>query len=244
MKNVLFFALNKELPFTLLNYHLEQSYNFMLLNDFKKALQLVCSQTINLCIVERTEEGIQFIKSLKLIDETIPTLLIATTNCAEDKGKLFDLMCTEYMFQPFLTKELTMRIENALNSVKLTETVALNMPLAFATIGNSVINFTNRTFKGPSGTRLLTTKESELLKILYANKNRLITRTQILLAVWKKDNGYTAKSMDVYLAKLRKIMSDDAHIVLRNHYGTGYMLSERNAEDELTEKEEAILDQV
>ena len=244
MKNVLFFAVNKELPFTLIDYHLRQSYNFILLNDFKRALQLVCNQTIDLCIVERTEEGIQFIKSLKIIDEAIPTLLIATTDSAQDKGKLFDLNCTEYMFQPFLTKELTMRMDNALNSVIPPEKVTLNMTPPHVTIGNSVINFTNRTFKGPSGTRLLTTKESELLKILHTHKNKLVTRSQILLAVWKKDNSYTAKSMDVYLAKLRKIMSDDARIILRNHYGTGYILSERDAEDELIEKEEAILDQV
>lgn len=244
MKNILFFATNNELPFKLINDYLKQLYVFTLLNDIKNAVQFICKQQVDLCIIEKSEEGIRLIQSLKLIDETTPILLLANVDDTEDKIRLFELNCTEYMFQPFLSRELVLRIANAMNTVQILKKIHFNHPIESTTIGNSFIDFRNRIFQSPSGNQLLSHKENELLKMLSIHKNRLIPRDQILMEIWKSTNNYASKSMDVYLTRVRKIIKDDELILLQNYYGSGYMLSELTPENKLNQKEYAVLDRV
>lgn len=244
MKNILFFATNNELPFKLINQHLKQLYDFTLLRDIKNMVQYVCKYPTDLCIIENSQEGIRLIQSLKLIDGTIPILLIANIDNKEDKDRLFELNCTEYMFQPFLSRELVFRIENALGRTKATKSPVLHTAVETTSIGNSSIDFRNRSFQSPSGTQLLSHKENELLKILCVNKNTLIAREQILMQIWKKNDYYTSKSLDVYMTRIRKVLKEDELIILQNYYGSGYMLSELNGEHQLNQKEYAVLDRV
>ncbi|TAE87419.1 MAG: DNA-binding response regulator [Bacteroidetes bacterium] len=242
MKNILFFATNNELPFKLIDQHLKQLYDFTLIRDIKNMVQYICKQPTDLCMIENSQDGIRLIQSLKLIDDTIPILLIANIDNKEDKARLFELNCTEYMFQPFLSRELVLRIENALNRIQTTRKLPQQTSVETITIGNSIIDFKNRTFQSPSGNHLLSHKENELLKILCVNKKHLITREQILMQIWKKNDSYSSKSMDVYITRIRKMLKEDELIILQNYYGSGYMLSELNTGHEWRKKQYATLD--
>jgi DNA-binding response OmpR family regulator len=79
--------------------------------------------------------------------------------------------------------------------------------------------------KGPVGEQKLTSKESELLRMLSENTNNVLERTVALNHIWKDDSYFNARSMDVYITKLRKYLKDDSTIEIVNVHGRGFKLS-------------------
>lgn len=228
MKKILFFSTNPDIPGQLVSEQVNSLYAFQYIDNLKAAVQLVCKEHIDLCIVEKNADGISLIKTLKLINVSLPTVLICNSNQIEDKLSAFELGCTEYMFEPLIPKELTFRIESALKSHLGTQpapSVTIN-ELGSISIGSSVIDFQNRVFKTPTKSLVISRKEAELLMVLCLNKNKLVTREYILNEIWKSSDYFASKSMDVYLTKVRKIIREDASIVLQNIHGSGYLIKE------------------
>ena len=87
-----------------------------------------------------------------------------------------------------------------------------------------MIHFNKRLFINKDTQIQLSRKEAELLKVLYVNKGKVIKREDILKEVWKTNDYYASKSMDVYITKLRKILQLETSVELRNIHGTGYIL--------------------
>jgi DNA-binding response OmpR family regulator len=227
MKNVLFFSSNKSLIDSLLTEFINNQFQFTICNTVKDAVHIVCNQRIDACVIEKSNiDGISFISALKLVDETIPTILLVEGNTIEDKMKAFELGCTEYIFKPILTKELKIRLEVLLrSSVKNNNQDAGRDDLC--SVGDSTIDFNRRLYRINDQSLPLSRKEAELLKLLCFNKNKLVTREFILNEVWKSSDYYASKSMDVYLTKVRKILKEDQSISLENIHGSGYVLKEK-----------------
>ncbi|MES2689209.1 MAG: response regulator transcription factor [Bacteroidota bacterium] len=225
MKNVLFFSSNAALIENLLTEFINNQFRFTICNTVKDSVHTVCNQRIDACIIDHSNaDGASFLSALKLIDETIPTILLVDGNQIEDKLKAFELGCTEYIFKPILTRELKIRLESLLKSVyKNTTDIQRN---DFCNVGDSTIDFSRRLFNINKLSLPLSRKEAELLKLLCFNKNKLVTREFILNEVWKSSDYYASKSMDVYLTKVRKIIREDQSISLENIHGSGYMLKE------------------
>jgi DNA-binding response OmpR family regulator len=91
-------------------------------------------------------------------------------------------------------------------------------------IGSSTVDFDKRHFNFKDKQIQMSRKENDLLKLLYLNKGKVISRENILKEVWKTSDYYASKSMDVYLSKLRKILKHEEMIELKNIHGTGYVL--------------------
>lgn len=226
MKNVLFFSSNKTLIDSLLSEFINNQFQFTICNTVKDAVHLVCNQRVDACVIERSNiDGISFISALKLVDESLPTVLLVEGNSIEDKIRAFELGCTEYIFKPILTKELKIRLE-----VLLKSSIKSNAELKkdeLCNVGDSTIDFNKRLYVVNDRSVPLSRKEAELLKLLCFNKNKLVTREFILNEVWKSSDYYASKSMDVYLTKVRKIIKEDQSISLQNVHGSGYVLREK-----------------
>jgi len=109
------------------------------------------------------------------------------------------------------------------------EDLSLLLKVPFYTVGAYTIDVQKRllTFEGEA--KKLTTKEANLLIILAANPNDLLNRKYVLKTVWKDDNYYNARSMDVYICKLRKLLKADPNVIIINIHGKGYKLIVPNA---------------
>ena len=137
----------------------------------------------------------------------------------EDKLKGFQAGADDYVTKPFQMEELKMRIDAILRrTFKTEEKTQFHL-------GQFVFDSVKQSLKHTEGEEYkLTTKESELLKLLCENMNKVLVRETALVKIWGKDDFYTARSMDVFITKLRKYLKLDENLEIINIHATGYKL--------------------
>ena len=166
------------------------------------------------------KDGFAVAKEIRLTDKKMPILFLTAKSMKEDKLKGFDVGADDYLTKPFAMEELIARIQAIFRRVGDTfiikeERTAIGS-LQFDS--NKSILYTN------SGEKKLTTKENALLSLLVKNINDVLDRQATLRAIWGDDNYFNGRSMDVYIAKLRKLLSEDPAIEIMNIHGIGFKL--------------------
>jgi DNA-binding response OmpR family regulator len=139
----------------------------------------------------------------------------------EDTLKGFEIGADDYVTKPFNIEELIARIKAIINRTKENDNHFDDI-----TIGSFSFNPKMQILKSKDKTIKLTTKESELLILLCKNKNDILERNFALKAVWGDDNYFNGRSMDVYIAKLRKYLKEETNIQIINVHGKGFKLLE------------------
>ncbi len=164
-------------------------------------------------------DGFETAKHIKKIDEKVPILFLSAKDMKDDIIKGFTLGADDYITKPFDKDELYMRMKAILKRThKIDESDILNF-------GKYSLDTVQDILKTPTGEINLTTKESKLLELLARNKNQIVNRSDALLRVWKEDTYFNARSMDVYISKLRKYLKDDPTLQIINVHGVGYKLT-------------------
>ena len=138
----------------------------------------------------------------------------------DDKLKGFDLGADDYLTKPFSMDELMARMKAILNRTKQKKRIVGQKVL----IGKIPYEPELRMLHLSEGAKKLTTKENLLLRLLVKNQNELLDRQATLRAVWGDDNYFNGRSMDVYIAKLRKLLKEDGNIEIMNVHGIGFKL--------------------
>jgi len=176
-------------------------------------------QFVILDVMMPKKDGFSVAKDIRGIDKEIPILFLTAKGMKEDKLKGFEIGADDYLTKPFSMEELLARV----NAILKRSGVEEEDQNSFA-IGGLTFDYSTRILKGSEDESKLTTKESELLKILCKNKGKEVGRNDMLKAVWGDDNYFNGRSMDVYITKLRKYLRTDSSIEIVNIHGKGFKL--------------------
>lgn len=180
----------------------------------------------SLCLVDvmmPKKDGFSFAKDIRQTDTQTPIIFLTAKSLKEDRIEGLKIGADDYITKPFSMEELLLRINAVLKRTSASELVN-ELPEEYL-IGKIHFDIRKSCLKiGEKKKIQLTTKESDLLSILCAHMNTVVEREQILNSVWNNDSYYSARSMDVYVSKLRKYLSVDSTVVLTNVHGKGYKL--------------------
>lgn len=165
------------------------------------------------------KDGFTLAKEIRAINKNIPIIFLTAKSMLKDKIEGFNIGADDYITKPFNTEELILRINAVL---KRSQNVIYED--AVFNIGKYIFDYRKRTLKTNNKTISLTSKENELLKLLCENSNQTVEREKALPQIWKDDNYFTSRSMDVYITKLRNYLKDDNSIEIVNVHGIGFKL--------------------
>jgi DNA-binding response OmpR family regulator len=166
-------------------------------------------------------DGFSVAKEIRKDNQLTPIIFLTARTMQNDKLKGFQLGADDYITKPFSYEELVLRLKAILKRTSFFYDEEVNASFVF---GGFTFYPHERKLQHKNRTYRLSTKESALLKLLCENKNHLVRREVALKNIWGTDDYFTARSMDVYIAKLRKLLRDDDSVELQNVHGTGFKL--------------------
>lgn len=165
-------------------------------------------------------DGFTLARELRMINSEVPIMFLTAKNLKDDILEGFKLGADDYLTKPFSMDELVYRMEAILRRVK-----ARNKQMAVRyRLGRFVFDTQRQLLTIGDKSTKLTTKESELLTMLCTHMNDVLERDLALKTIWIDDNYFNARSMDVYITKLRKHLKDDPNVEINNVHGKGYRL--------------------
>jgi DNA-binding response OmpR family regulator len=204
-------------------YLIAKGYDTDLYPDGEAAFKGFQKNQYDLCIFDvmmPKKDGFSLAKDVRMINSDIPIIFLTAKNMKEDVIEGFRLGADDYMTKPFSMEELIFRIEAIL---RRTLGEADNTQVIFK-LGRYTFDARKQTLSDANDSTKLTTKESELLRLLCVNANKVLERNYALKTIWVDDNYFNARSMDVYITKLRKHLKDEEGIEIINIHGKGYKL--------------------
>ena len=165
-------------------------------------------------------DGFTLARELRSINSEVPIMFLTAKNLKDDILEGFKLGADDYLTKPFSMDELVYRMEAILRRVK-----ARSRQLATRyQLGRFTFDTQRQLLSIDDKSTKLTTKESELLTMLCTHMNDILERDLALKTIWIDDNYFNARSMDVYITKLRKHLKDDPNVEINNVHGKGYRL--------------------
>jgi DNA-binding response OmpR family regulator len=164
------------------------------------------------------KDGFTLAKEIRLDDKKIPIIFLTAKSQTSDVLEGFNNGGNDYLKKPFSMEELIVRIKSLLNRIETKTNVDA------IKIGNYLFNSTKQTLENSLEIQQLTHREAQLLFHLFEKKNEILDRTFILNKLWGNDDFFNARSMDVFISKLRKKLKKDTNIQIINIRGFGYKL--------------------
>ncbi|MDR1887129.1 MAG: response regulator transcription factor [Prevotellaceae bacterium] len=180
--------------------------------------------TYDICILDvmmPVKDGFTLAQEIRQMSPDIPIIFLTAKSMKEDIVKGFSSGGDDYITKPFNIEELILRIEAILRRTSSSEQTQ-----AMYEIGDYVFNPTKQTlvYSVDGSEQKLTSKEAELLRYLCVNRNNVLDRNFALRTIWNDDSYFNARSMDVYITKLRKFLKDDPSVQILNIRGKGFKL--------------------
>jgi DNA-binding response OmpR family regulator len=196
-----------------------------LFNDGEKAWEGYNTRQYDICILDvmmPKKDGFTLAKEIRELNQKTPIIFLTAKTLKDDVLEGFKIGADDYITKPFVMDELLFRIEAILRRLSPSGESTVNQESY--QIGRYTYDVTKQHLVFDNETIKLTTKEAELLKLLCANVNSIVERNYALKLVWKDANYFNARSMDVYITKLRKHLNRDKAIEIINVHGKGYKL--------------------
>lgn len=224
MSRILFVEDDTNLGMLLKENMEHKGYEIVWCKDGEEAISKFDKGVFSICILDvmlPVKDGFEVSKEIRKKDKNVPFIFLTSKSLHEDRIKGFEYGCDDYITKPFSTQELYMRINAILR--RTDKTSELRNGDVF-NIGNYIFDHTAMTLSVNGQPDKLSAKECELLYMLASNINVLVNRDEILRRVWGNDDYFSAKSMDVYISKIRKRLKKDESIEILNAYGVGFKL--------------------
>lgn len=202
-----------------------KGYATKLFVNGQEASDAFSKEPFDFCIVDvmmPVKDGFTLAKDIRKVDSQIPILFLTAKSLEEDKLKGFQSGGDDYLTKPFSMEELLARIEAILRRSSAKTTVGGNKGVL--EIGSFIFDYNHQLLTKNGKEQKLTSKEAELLKLLGEHVNNVVDRSFALNRIWQNDSYFNARSMDVYVAKLRKYLKEDPSVELINVHGIGFKL--------------------
>lgn len=200
-----------------------KGFKVVLARNGKSAYERFTDETFDFCIFDvmmPLMDGFTLAKEIRLIDSKVPILFLTAKAMKEDKLEGFEIGADDYMTKPFTMEELLARIEAIMRRTGGND----HEDDQVFHIGSIQYDPVTRVLQLKDEQKKLTTKEGQLLHLLCKNQNEILDRQAALRAIWGDDNYFNGRSMDVYIAKLRKLLKEDERIEILNIHGKGFKL--------------------
>ncbi len=192
------------------------------IDDGKNALDAFRKEQFNLCILDvmlPNVDGFTIASEIRTINKTIPLIFLTAKKLKEDVLRGYGLGADDYITKPFDTDILLAKIKAIVSRRERLKKVSEEIK-----IGKYIFNTKIRSLRSGQDERKLSPKEAQLLELLAESPNTLVSRETALKSIWGSDDYFTARSMDVYITKLRKYLSDDSNISIKNIHGAGFQM--------------------
>jgi two-component system OmpR family response regulator len=206
------------------NYLAAKNYDTTLFMTGRSALEAFSAGQFDLCILDimmPEMDGLALAKAVRNIDPAVPIIFLTAKNQEEDIIEGFKTGADDYITKPFSMEELLYRIEAIF---RRTSGSVAGKDDALDHIGEYLFDKKRQLLSFKDQQINLTTKESELLELLCRHKNEILERNYALKSIWIDDNYFNARSMDVYITRLRKYLKKDPSVRILNIHGKGYRL--------------------
>lgn len=167
------------------------------------------------------KDGFTLGKEIKKVQEDLPIIYLTAKNLKDDIIEGLRIGADDYITKPFSMEELLLRIAAILRRTQKSSEV---QGLKVYNFGDFELHYDEQYIKSPTGIHKLTSKENELLRLLASELNKLVNRSHALKQIWGDDSYFNARSMDVYLSKIRKILKEDPKVQIITVHGEGFKL--------------------
>ena len=222
-KKILLCEDDENLGMLLSEYLQAKNYDATLCKDGEEGYREFLKNKFDICVLDvmmPRKEGFTLCGDIKQVNPDMPVIFLTAKALKEDVIDGFKLGADDYITKPFSMEELTYRIDAILHRVKGKQ----RNEEVIVSIGRFTFDRNKQILAIDGEKRKLTTKESELLSILYEHANDVLPRELALNKIWEDDNRVYARSMDVYITNLRKCLKADEEVEILNVHGEGYKL--------------------
>ncbi|HER07530.1 MAG TPA: response regulator transcription factor [Bacteroides sp.] len=214
-----------ELSSSLKEYLESKNYRVDLESRGDRALKLFQAEKYDIIVVNvalPVLSGMELTKEIRKTDYTTPLLMISDLGDDREKIMAFCSGGDDYIEKPFSRTELALRIYALLKRTK--PSLVQNEEIEMVRFGNFTFDYPNRMLCTPTENINLTKKEAEVLRMLATNINNVVKREKVLTTVWGANDYFMGRSMDVYIARLRKKLSEDQAVNIVNIHRMGFKL--------------------
>ncbi len=199
-----------------------RGFEVVMESDGAKVIAVFKREAPAICILDvmlPNKDGFTIADEIRELNEEVPIIFLTAKIQTEDVVKGFSLGGNDYIRKPFSMEELIVRIQNLLR-----QTPADSQKIAGGTavIGNYTFQLNRQILSIRTEEKKLSFRESELLKVLYENRNNIIDRKDILNLLWGNDSFFNSRNLDVYITKLRSYLKEDPSLEIITIKGIGY----------------------
>ncbi len=205
-----------------------KGYKTTLSRDGYEGLQTFKKFKFDICILDimmPKKDGFTLARDIRKLDDKIPFIFLTAKSMKEDTLEGLRVGADDYMTKPFSMEELLLRLKAILNRVY--QKNEEHQPSIF-NFGKFTFDADNQVLRSDGLSNKLTTKEAGLLKMLCQHKNQTLDRSQALKNIWREDSYFNARSMDVYITKLRKYLKEDENVQILTIHGQGFKLIDQS----------------
>jgi len=199
-------------------------YEVTLARNGREAWNLFHESRPDICILDvmmPEMDGFTLAGKLRAEEPGIPFIFLTAKSLREDMVRGLKLGADDYITKPFDPEMLVLRINNILRRV-------YSVVEDEYKIAGTTLKYNSLELLTPAGKEKLTLREAQLLRHLIMNRNKSLTREQILTEIWGHDDYFLGRSMDVFISRLRKYLAPDQGLALRTLRGLGFVLEEVN----------------
>ena len=215
---------DKNLGYVLKDFLEMAGYDVILCEDGKTGLKKYREGNNDMLLLDvmlPLIDGFTLAEEIRKKDQHTPIIFITAKSMKADRIRGFKTGADDYITKPFSTEELQLRIDAILKRSMNYHAFEEETVFRF---GKFSFNYNEHILKSQTGEKRLTKKEAETLKMLCEYKNKVLKRETALRKIWGDDDYFMGRSMDVYITKLRKLLSEDPSISIINIHNTGFKL--------------------